>query len=225
MHYYTHHIGDYKRDTSHLSLIEHGIYRQLLDLYYLTENPLDANALRLIGCRTDSERELAQTILNEFFQNTSKGYVHKRCENEINRIYDKSEKARASAKARWNKDDNANVMRTHSEGNADGMLPINPIPNTQEPINKKHTPLALLVSMGIPESIAKDWLSVRKLKKLAPTKAAFTKIKKHAEANGFTFVDAITICCEQSWGGFNVEWTKNLPSKKEDIPEWKRKML
>lgn len=132
MHYYTHHIGDYKRDASHLTLTEHGIYRQLLDLYYLTENPLNANALRLIGVRTDDEIILANNILNEFFDNTSNGYVHKRCEAEISRIYEKSDKARASAKARWNKDVDANALRTDSESNADGMLPINPLPNTQD---------------------------------------------------------------------------------------------
>jgi uncharacterized protein YdaU (DUF1376 family) len=128
VHYYTHHIGDYKRDTAHLSLTEHGIYRQLLDLYYLTENPLDANAMRLIAARTNEEQELTKTILNEFFENTAAGYVHKRCEVEINRIYDKSDKARASAKARWNKANDANAMRTQCEVHANGMLPINPIP-------------------------------------------------------------------------------------------------
>lgn len=134
MHYYTHHIGDYKRDTSHLSLLEHGIYRQLLDLYYLNEKPLDANAMRLIGCRTDLERESAQLILNEFFEKTADGYVSGRCESELNRIYEKSEKARESAKARWDKPKNANALRTECETDANGMLP-----NTQYPIPNINT--------------------------------------------------------------------------------------
>jgi uncharacterized protein YdaU (DUF1376 family) len=46
MHHYQHHIGDYRRDTMHLTLLEHGVYRQLIDLYYLQEKPLDANAMR-----------------------------------------------------------------------------------------------------------------------------------------------------------------------------------
>lgn len=133
MHYYTHHIGDYKRDTAHLSLMEHGIYRQLIDLYYLTECPLNANALRLIGCRTEDEKKAAMIILDEFFEKTEHGYVQKRCESEINRLYEKSSKARESAKARWNKESDAKNMRTHSEGNADAMLPINPL--THNPIN------------------------------------------------------------------------------------------
>jgi hypothetical protein len=34
---------------------------------------------------------------------------------------ERSEKARESAKKRWNRDNDANAMRTHSEGNADAM--------------------------------------------------------------------------------------------------------
>jgi hypothetical protein len=79
--------------------------------------------------------------------------------------------------------------------------------------------------MGISESMAKDWLSVRKLKKLAPTKAAFTKIKNHAEANGYTFMQAVTIACENSWAGFNVDWVKSLPSNSQETPDWKKGML
>lgn len=145
MHYYTHHIGDYKRDTSHLSLLEHGIYRQLLDLYYLNEKPLDANALRLIGCRSDLEKESAQLILNEFFEKTNEGYVNLRCENELNRIYRKSEKARDSAKARWNNKLDANALRTECEHDANGMREScehdarSMLPNTQYPIPNINT--------------------------------------------------------------------------------------
>ena len=37
MHYYKFNIADYRKDTGHLSTIEHGIYRQLIDWYYLDE--------------------------------------------------------------------------------------------------------------------------------------------------------------------------------------------
>jgi TolA-binding protein len=84
-------------------------------------------------------------------------------------------------------------------------------------IKEINTPLALLVSMGVSESMAKDWLAVRKLKKLAPTKAAFNKIKNHAEANGYTFMQAVTIACENSWGGFNVDWLAKEKSEPNDF--------
>ena len=124
MHYYQHSIGDYRRDTMHLSLLEHGVYRQLLDLYYLNECELDANALRLICARSAEEIQAAETILNEFFVKTETGYRHTRCDKEIEKFHNKSLKAKASADARWQgksddkTKDNANAMRTHSDGNA-----------------------------------------------------------------------------------------------------------
>jgi uncharacterized protein YdaU (DUF1376 family) len=133
MHYYQHSIGDYRRDTMHLTLLEHGVYRQLLDLYYLNECELDANALRLICARSAEEIKAAETILKEFFIETEKGWKHTRCEREIGKYQEKSEKARASADARWkdkSKPNNANGMRTHSEGNANGMLTNNHKPIT-----------------------------------------------------------------------------------------------
>lgn len=135
MHYYQHNIGDYRKDTGHLTLLEHGIYRQLLDTYYTEELPLitDLNKLmRSHSVRNADEVQAFQNVLNDFFELTEKGYVHDRCDKELEKIYGKSEKARASANARWanrNKDIDANAMQAQSEGNAIGMLPNNPIPN------------------------------------------------------------------------------------------------
>ena len=133
MHYYQHHIGDYRKDTSHLTLLEHGIYRQLLDLYYISEKPLDANALRLICARTDEEQAMAMQLLNEFFTKKGDKYFHARCDNEIQLYHGKSTKAKASAKVRWNKNkdlQDANALRTDSEGNAN-----------HKPLTINHKPL------------------------------------------------------------------------------------
>lgn len=124
MHYYQHSIGDYRRDTMHLTLLEHGVYRQLLDLYYLNECELNANALRLICARNADDMQAAESVLNEFFVKTETGYKHKRCDDEIARFHEKSLKAKSSADARWQgksqskNNQNANAMRTQCEGNA-----------------------------------------------------------------------------------------------------------
>ena len=128
MYYYQHHIGDYRKDTSHLSLIEHGIYRQLIDLYYITEKPLDKKSIRLIGARTDQEIAMAELILNEFFEKKGTKYYHRRCDDEIQNYKSKSLKASESSNKRWSnikKLDDANAMPTQSERNAN-----------QEPITK-----------------------------------------------------------------------------------------
>ena len=129
MHYYQHNIGDYRKDTSHLTLLEHGIYRQLLDTYYLDEQPLTndiAKLMRSHSVRNADEQQSLQNVLTDFFVLTEKGYIHTRCDKELAHLYAKSESARASANARWtrkNKGTDANALQTQSEGNAIGMLP------------------------------------------------------------------------------------------------------
>ncbi|WP_320533643.1 YdaU family protein [Robbsia andropogonis] len=124
MHYYDHNIGDYRKDTGHLTLLEHGIYRSLLDTYYLDERPLaldHAKLMRSHSVRTADEVQSFENVLQDFFERTEDGYVHKRCEVVIAKYRAKGESARASAKARWDKEKgnaDANEMRTHSEGNA-----------------------------------------------------------------------------------------------------------
>lgn len=144
MNYYERHIGDYLKDTSHLSLMEHGIYTRLLDVYYTREGAIpDDQVARLIGARSKDEREALQAVLNEFFQRTADGWVQTRCEREIERFKDKQDKARRSADARWsahrpqserNANASANAMRTHSEGNAPRARPQSPDTSLQTPI-------------------------------------------------------------------------------------------
>ena len=132
MHYYKFNISDYRKDTSHLSLLEHGIYRMLIDTYYLDEKPLNEDITKLMrshSVRIEVEQVALKNVLDDFFFLKDDGYHHKGCDQRLTEIYAKSEKARDSAKARWKKD--ANAMRTQCESDANGMLPItyNPEPN------------------------------------------------------------------------------------------------
>ena len=121
MNYYERHIGDYLKDTAHLSLLEHGIYTRLLDVYYTRETAIPADqAARLIGARSKEEREAMDAVLAEFFVLVDGAFVQQRCEREIERYGDKQRKAKASADARWRgrekpESSNADAMRTHSE--------------------------------------------------------------------------------------------------------------
>lgn len=144
MHYYSHNIGDYRRDTSHLSLLEHGVYRQMMDTYYLTEKPLPldhANLMRTHCARTADEVRAVEHVLKDFFVQTEDGYIHKRCDIEIEAFHSKSVSARESAKARWDRvraEKEAEAMRTHSEGNANHKpLTINQEPEDQKPCDQQ----------------------------------------------------------------------------------------
>lgn len=86
MHYYAHHLGDYAKDTGHLSLAEHGAYRMLLDHYYATEKALPQNPATVARiCRATSrqEREAVESVLSQFFTLNNTGYSHKRVEQEL----------------------------------------------------------------------------------------------------------------------------------------------
>lgn len=117
MNYYERHIGDYLKDTAHLSLLEHGIYSRLLDVYYTRETGIeDVAVARLIGARSKDELHALDVVLNEFFTQMNGVWKQDRCIREIAKYQDKQRKAKASADARWSHNErNASAMRTHTE--------------------------------------------------------------------------------------------------------------
>lgn len=134
MHYYQFNIADYRKSTQYLSFLEHAIYRSLLDSYYLDESPLCgdlAKLMRLHGVRTNDEKEAFNLVIEDFFVLKDGLFHHEKCDQVLAKIYEKSEKARASAMKRWER--NANASETQCEGNANGMLPNTQYPNTQIP--------------------------------------------------------------------------------------------
>lgn len=123
MNYYEHHIGDYDKSTSHLTACEDGIYCRLLRRYYDTEAPLPADLAvvqRLVRARTKAEKTAVKTVLMEFFTLDDDGWHQVRCDEHIEKVQKKSEKARRSAELRWQGEceRNANAPETHGERNA-----------------------------------------------------------------------------------------------------------
>jgi uncharacterized protein YdaU (DUF1376 family) len=207
MHYFSFHIGDYASHTRHLTLIEDLAYRRLLDLYYSSEKPIiPEQAARLVGMREQAQEVLA--ILQEFFTETERGFINKRADIEIDAFRKRSESARISASKRWHKDGSADAMRSHTEPNANHK----PITNNQEPIKTKEERAprfdaqAHLVSIGVDDSIASDWIQSRKALKASPTLTAIDGIAKEAARAGISLADALSTCCQRGWRGFKAEW-------------------
>lgn len=99
MNYYKRHIGDYLKDTAHLSLLEHGIYTRLLDVYYTREAAIPAaQAARLIGARTPEESEALELVLEEFFVLEDGMWKQSRCEAELADKEAKAETNRVNGK-------------------------------------------------------------------------------------------------------------------------------
>jgi uncharacterized protein YdaU (DUF1376 family) len=106
--WYAHYLGDYGRDTAHLSLIQHGAYRLLLDHYYATATPLpgDVTALYRI-CRAfdDAERKAVDFVVGQFFELHADGYHNGRADIELAKRTEhherQSEAARKTNEKRW----------------------------------------------------------------------------------------------------------------------------
>lgn len=94
--WYKRHIGDYMKDAGHLSLLEHGVYSRLLDVYYSREAPIpDDQAARLIGARSKEEREALAYVLQEFFTLVDGAWQQARCGRELVAMVSKAELNRA----------------------------------------------------------------------------------------------------------------------------------
>jgi len=82
MHYYQFNIGDYIKNTLHLSVMEDIAYRRLLDLYYDSEQPIPIDIPK-VSRRLRMDCEVVQSVLDEFFELTEDGYRNHRADLEI----------------------------------------------------------------------------------------------------------------------------------------------
>jgi hypothetical protein len=139
----------------------------------------------------------------------------------------KSEKARLSALKRWReKKDDANALRTQSEGNA-----IKERKERKKEKEEEKKPTfnfkAELQKLGVSEQVATDWMEVRKAKKASNTPTAFNGVLKQIQLSGLPPDECIRIAAERSWTGFNAEWVKDKqtpqqPKQDEPRPKYFR---
>jgi len=110
MNHYPHHVGDFNNATRHLTRVERSLYRDLMDVYYDTEQPLPGDDFERLAkrvlARSDEEKTALQAVLNEFFSLENGVYRNARCDREIEKyqaIRDAASRAgKVSAQKRMN---------------------------------------------------------------------------------------------------------------------------
>jgi len=234
MNYYPFHLGDYATHTAHLDMLEDLAYRRLLDLYYLRETPIPADiqeAARLI--RMKAQSEYVEAVLREFFELSEDGWRHGRCDEELARMQDKQAKARASAeasvRARQAKvqqtlnDRITDAQPTLNAGQADVELPT-PTP-TPTPINTPslrsgvERTVTVKKPDDVPPEIWRDFQTVRKAKRSPLTPKAFEGIEREVKKAGISLTEALTICIERGWQGFQASWDWKRTAGRGPAPE------
>lgn len=106
-----------------------------------------------------------------------------------------------------------NTESTSVIGHINVLTPDLLIPDLLIP-EKIHTHLSMLLNVGVEKQIAKDWLSIRKIKRLPLTETAFNAISKKILGAGLTINAGIKICVEQGWAGFSADWLATVPELK-----------
>jgi uncharacterized protein YdaU (DUF1376 family) len=103
LNHYPFHIGDYTAHTRRLSVAADLAYRRMLDAYYLNEKPLPRDPID-VAAEIDMHDYLdeVQQVLTRYFKRGARGWMSKRCEEEIAHYKGKAGKAVVAAHTRWN---------------------------------------------------------------------------------------------------------------------------
>ena len=86
MHFYNFHVNDFRGATWHLNRLQRGIYRDLIDEYYLNESALNNDLDELahkMACHSGEEKAALSLVLREFFTLRNGKWHHKRINREI----------------------------------------------------------------------------------------------------------------------------------------------
>lgn len=221
MHYYKFNIGDYRRDTGHLTMLEHGAYRQLLDSYYLNEQPLpldDAILMRTHCARNADEMQAIRNVLKDFFVCTDEGWIHNHCDRVIGDFHAKSEKAKESANTRWankqaaSRDSdsgcNADAMRPHSDGNANHK-PLTKNKNKKESAKK---------ASQLPDDFTLNETSITYAKERGVNiTTELDGFRNYHAAKGSTYKD--WQAAWRTWCGNSVKFGRATTPKPDDRPK------
>ena len=101
MNFYKRFMGDYAKDTAHLSLAEHGAYTLLLDHYYATEAPLPADYQALYRiCRAfdKKEQQAVRSIADAYFPVVDGARENKRATRQLDDDSKRVETARENGR-------------------------------------------------------------------------------------------------------------------------------
>ena len=153
MHSYQHNIKTFNSATRHLTRVERSLYRDLIELYYDMEQPLQSTDFsrlcRQVLAHSDEEKEALKYVLGEFFTLTGDVYTHNYCDEQIEKyktgISAKAKAGVASAEAKKQKAAQRIDERTNKKEHMNNVLSTerntcSTVVTNQEPITNNHKP-------------------------------------------------------------------------------------
>ncbi|RYE28449.1 MAG: DUF4373 domain-containing protein, partial [Sphingobacteriales bacterium] len=94
-----------------------GIYWSLVEMLYEEGGKLPFSEVSIIAVEWRAKESVIEQVIKDFdlFENDGESFWSESVKRRLDKRFEKSEKAKASASHRWR---NANAMRTHTDGNA-----------------------------------------------------------------------------------------------------------
>ena len=167
MHYSHFNIADYRKDTGHLTMLEHAIYRALIDQYYLDEQPISLetqSVMRRLRLVSEEEAKALINVLSDFFYE-SDGWRHKRIDQDIIEYHAMSAKNKKNGKL------GGRPKKTQSVNS--GLPLVTQTKGNQEPITNNQ----VIKPLSNPDGFDEFWFAYPKKVGKGEAKKLWAKLK------------------------------------------------
>lgn len=221
-------VGDYMADTARLTTEQHGAYLLLMLDYWRKGPPPDSDeVLATITKLSVAAWRKHRPALEGFFR-IEEGYWYQgRIDRERDRARavsgKRSEAGKAGAAVKHGKQPGKSVA--NATANAEANAQQNPGPSQSQLQEAKDKTVALprsltlgdLVSTGVTEAVAVEFMSMRKRKRAPLTERAWAGIEREIRKAGWSVQDALEKCLARGWQGFEADWVRGEKPQKTVI--------
>jgi len=141
VNFYKRYMGDFARDTAHLTMLQRGAYNDLLDYYYSTGKALPADKpslYRIAKAMSAAEKKAVDQVADQFFPVNGDGTRHnKRADEEIAKHERQAEINRTLGKKGGRPRKTEPITESDSESETESVL--KPEPNREPNRNPNHS--------------------------------------------------------------------------------------
>ena len=206
MHYYQFNIGDYIKNTIHLSLMEDLAYRRLLDMYYDSEKPIPTD-IPWVSRRLRMDTDVVQNVLNEFFELSSEGYKNHRANLEIASYHE------YMAKQKANGSKGGRPKKTQTKPIANPDLTQNNLKQETTNINHK-----TIIKAQRGSRLPHDWVLTKSLGEWAQSERPDLNIRQTAEQfKDYWIAQAGQKGVKLDWSATWRNWVRNSKAAKPNL--------
>ena len=206
MHYYQFNVGDYIKNTIHLSLMEDLAYRRLLDMYYDSEKPIPTD-IPWVSRRLRMDTDVVQNVLNEFFELSSEGYKNHRADLEIASYHE------YMAKQKANGSKGGRPKKTQTKPTANPDLTQNNLKQETTNINHK-----TIIKAQRGSRLPQDWVLTKSLGEWAQTERPDLNIRQVAEQfKDYWIAQAGQKGVKLDWAATWRNWVRNSKAAKPNL--------